>query len=168
MSTVNCQSQSHDRHQWERKTCWRCERGFSLLELVVCLALLAVASLGTLAIGARWFNVHRLLYTRDNVLWAMRWCQQLAVAKGMDTNFRFSLYTPEFSTYLGPKKLTHFDYPPGVNYPDGYLQMQTGNVRYSSQGTSQVGGVVRLQAGSDTVSISLYLGSGLQAGVDAS
>jgi hypothetical protein len=138
------------------------------LELVVCLALLALASLATLSFGARLFDVHRLLYTRDNVLWAMRWCQQLAVTKGLDTNFRLSVYTPEFSTYLGPTKLTHFRYPPGVNYSDGYLQMQTGNVRYSPQGTSQVGGVVRLQAGSDMVSITLYLGSGLQAGGDAS
>jgi prepilin-type N-terminal cleavage/methylation domain-containing protein len=140
----------------------RSQDGFSLLEVVVAMALVAIAAAIGLQCLLSAIDYHRLLLTRDNVLWGMRWCQQKAVTAGTDTNFRFSMYTPQFSMYVGPDRVFQYAYPPGVNYKDGYLQLQTGNIRYSPQGSSQVGGNVQLVAGAFSTTIHLFLGSGLQ------
>lgn len=137
------------------------EAGFSLLELSVCLVILSLATLLGVRFLVSSLSYQKLVYTEDNTVWAMRWCQQTAFTHGVDSNFRFSMYTPDFRLYVGPQLVKRFLYPPGVNYKDGYLQLQTGNVRYSSQGTSQVGGIVRLVNGSYERDINLYLGSGL-------
>lgn len=137
--------------------------GFSLLEVVISLTLVAIAATLGLQCFLSAMDYHRLLLARDNVLWGMRWCQQKAVTAGTDTNFRFSMYTPQFGMYVGPLKVYQYTYPVGVNYKDGYLQLQTGNIRYSPQGSSQVGGNVQLVAGTYATTIHLYLGSGLQS-----
>ncbi|GMA52372.1 hypothetical protein GCM10025857_37290 [Alicyclobacillus contaminans] len=140
--------------------------GFTLLEVCINVALAGLLLVGTIGLSERAFGAAALQYTRDNVVWGMRWCQQLAVTKAKDANFRFSVYTPMASMYLGPTLMQRFQFPEGIQYHDGYLQLNTGNVRYAPDGSCEVGGVVQLESAWDQAVIHLYQGSGLQEGAE--
>ncbi|WP_281245588.1 pilus assembly FimT family protein [Alicyclobacillus macrosporangiidus] len=138
------------------------EAGFTLLEVTLTLAVIA------LGLAIAWPRLipgamdARLLHTSEDLVWQMRVAQAVAQAQSETSEVDLNKYVGVYHVYWGPALVRVGWFDPGVQYQDGYLQMQTGRVSYNAAGDSQTGGVVRLQAGAREQDIHLYLGSGLQ------
>ncbi|GGI96106.1 hypothetical protein GCM10010885_02230 [Alicyclobacillus cellulosilyticus] len=140
------------------------EHGLTCVELVVALVLAVAATAWMLPVTARAWRYADLEVTANRLLVHLRTMQQLAQTHGVYGLVRMSGFTPDYALYLGngTQCLGQYAFLPGVNYFDGYLQLNTPNIQYDVAGNSQVGGVIRLVDGPDEADIHLYLGSGLQ------
>lgn len=139
------------------------EAGFSIVELSV--ALLVTLLTLSLAVPAflRVWSMQELIATQQLLVNNLRYAQQIGQTSGTFGAVRMAKYAPRYVTYMGGQELSNTLFAPGVDYVDGYLQMQNANFTYDALGDCQVSGVIRLTDGEREMDITTYMGVGLAA-----
>ncbi|WDL97006.1 pilus assembly FimT family protein [Alicyclobacillus sp. ALC3] len=109
----------------------------------------------------RVWSTLQLTETRQLLLDNLRFAQEEGQSSGTFGAVRMAKYAPRYGTFVGGKQLSTTVFAPGINYVDGYLQMQNGNLTYDQLGNCQVSGVIRLTNGVQELDITTYMGAGL-------
>lgn len=143
---------------------WVC--GFTLLETMVVLSMTICLTAITLPLSARVISKAHLTDTTQALVWSLREVQAVAQTNGGHGLVEMSKYTPAYFIYEDSRLQRENRFDDGVNYKDGYLQMQGGRVGYNPNGDCAVGGVIHLVSGKDAQDIQLFMGTGLQSVVD--
>jgi prepilin-type N-terminal cleavage/methylation domain-containing protein len=137
--------------------------GFSLLELLIALSLMALFATVSLTTIFHFLGYEEMTTTESLVASRMRFMQSIGQSSGQAGLFWFAPYNPYYWLTVGPTKMgTSHPFLQDVNYRDGYLQMSTYRISYDNAGDSTVSGVVRLVGGGVEGDITLYMNSGLQ------
>lgn len=136
--------------------------GFSLLELVIAVSITGVLVAISLPACTRLLADAQLNQTTRQLTWTLREVQAVAQTNGGQGMVEMSKYTPDYFIYENTKLTGVVHFEPGVNYKDGYLQMQASRIAYNPYGDCAVGGIIRLTRNGDERDIQLFMGSGLQ------
>lgn len=143
------------------------QRGFTLMELLMALALTGIFMSMSIPYGLRFLAYEHLVHTREGMLYDLRYSQQSAQTLGMYSMVYLSPFTSEYSVYNGNTQVGFHQFDAGVSYKDGYLQLPTNRILYDQLGNAQVGGVIRLVDGAGETDLHLYLGTGLVVSKDS-
>lgn len=141
----------------------RRDHGFTLVELSVYMFLVGTVASTGWVIGGRWIAHYSLQATGVRLVEDLRYVQAASESESASSHVQLSMYTPEYFVYEGTKQIEHAGFSYGVTYTDGYLQMTTGRVSYDVSGNSEVSGVIRLTDAGEVATVTLFMGSGLQA-----
>lgn len=138
-------------------------QGFTLLELSLALFICAVSVSIALPACNRVLGAQELISTSELLVDHLRYAQQLGQTIDQFGWVKMAPFDPRYATYAATRWLDSDQFAPGVNYKDGYLQLETWSLMYDDDGDMQVGGAIRLVDGGMEQDIHLYIGSGLQA-----
>jgi len=134
--------------------------GFTLLEVMVSLTILAIMTAIAVPSSLRFVSFSRLTYTQQALYASLQLMQDTAQKNGQFAQVRASLYTPYYALYEGTTWFRSRTFLPGVQYHDGYLQMNTGQFTYDVLGDSQIAGTIRLVSDGAEKDIHLFMGTG--------
>jgi type II secretory pathway pseudopilin PulG len=139
---------------------------FTLLETVVAVSITICLTAITLPLSLRAISKAHLTETTQALVWSLREVQAVAQTNGGHGLVELSRYTPAYFIYENSHLQRENHFEDGVNYKDGYLQMQDSRIGYNPYGDCAVAGAIHVVSAKDAQDIQLFMGSGLQSVVD--
>lgn len=136
--------------------------GFSLLETLVSLSICAVALGSVIGVSVHLVERAELDATSLSLVNQMRFAQTLGVTSSKAGILWLDTFDTRYRLIHGTTQVASFSFPRGINYTDGYLQLENPRVSYDNLGDAQVAGEIRLTDGWDEEDINVYMGTGLQ------
>jgi hypothetical protein len=138
------------------------EQGFGIADTLVAIVIVAL-SLGMVAgVSSRLHQAADLDASSLELVTQMRFAQVLGSTSAQAGIVWLDPYDTRYHLTHGTITIGQFQYPPDVNYVDGYLQLPNRRISYDNLGDAQVAGSVRLTTGFAERDILLYMGTGLQ------
>ncbi len=133
-------------------------RGFTLLEMMIALTLFAILSAVTIPVSIHLIAWQHLSNTTDLLTNRLRLAQSISQTKRESTMVVLSPFEPSYSIRTVSAIMGNYAFSKGVDYKDGYLQLNTGRIAYNSYGDAVVSGVIRLVSGKEEQDVELYMG----------
>lgn len=136
--------------------------GFSLIESIVAVAIFAISLSGVTVAAAGLRHAASLDGAALTLLTEMRLAQSLGTTSAQAGILWLDPYDTRYQVTHGTTSILQNQYPPDVNYVDGYLQLANRRLSYDDLGDAQVAGTIRLTNGLWERDVKVYMGTGLQ------
>lgn len=145
------------------KHIWLNIDGFGLLDTITAVGVCAIAFAGVAAVSVHLVEQTRLDTTAWTLLNQLRFVQTLASTSQTYGAVWLDKFDTRYRLTYGIRPLASYSFAPGIQYVDGYLQLNDARIFYDDLGDAQAAGKVRLTDGRDERDINLYMGTGLQS-----
>lgn len=133
------------------------------MDTLTAVSVCAIAFGAVAMISVRLVQHMRLDTTTWILLNQFRFAQTLAATSATSGAVWLDPFDTRYHLSYGTSTLARYQFPSGIDYVDGYLQLNNSRISYDNFGNAQVAGQVRLTDGVNERDIHLYMGVGLQS-----